>query len=234
MTRNSTVHAFLLLTSLLAGCAARAGSGDGRVIDFVTNEPIPNATVELTCSKVRQWHGSISTTFTVESRSPDGSFHFDPGQPGLGRCDVFFARAVKAGYSLDNMTAALTSPNAAIAATMPKIVYLVKDSDLPMVQLRHVAGWIPAKAPTAGPNAAAEFGWLYSKFVESKRLAVTPELAAWVSDRYCKPLRSAYAMVSEPQRSRLDTNYFAASGTPIAVRPDSYAAEVVPYCGGSL
>jgi hypothetical protein len=225
------VGALILLTNLLAGCASRAGSGDGRVIDFVTNEPIPSATVELSCSMAERVHGSITEKFTVESRSPDGAYHFDPVKLGLGRCDFFFARAVKPGYSLDAMTAALTSPNAAVASTMPKIVYLVKDSDLRMVQLRHVAGWIPAKAPAAGPDAPAEFGWLYSKFLESKRLATTPALAAWVRERYCGPLRSAYAVVSEPQRSRLDNHYLDAGGMPIALGPDSYAAQVAPYCG---
>lgn len=223
----------MLLTSVLAACASRAGSGDGRVIDFVTKEPIPHASVKLTCSIDKQWHGSMTEVFSAESRSPDGGYHFDPVKLGLERCDFFFADAAKAGYGLDRMTAALTAPDAADARTMPKIVYLVKNSDLPLIQLRHIAGWIPLDPPAAGPHAGNEFSRLYSKFIESTRLATTPELAAWVRARYCEPLRSSYALVSETQRSRLNVGYVT-DGLPIAVHPDSYATQVVPYCDGSL
>jgi hypothetical protein len=219
----------LLAAGLLSGCRW-VGTGDGKVIDFVSKEPIPLAAVELTCTVPRHWHGSDEKKLRTESAA-DGSYHFDTS--GLHDCDFFFARAFKAGYGLDHMTDTLTNPGPETSRRIPKIVYLIKESDQPMVLLERLSDYMPAAPLVAGSNAPGLFYDFYMKFVASKRIATTPQMEAWVREHYCARLKTAWGLLSDRQRAGLNyDDRSKADWSPISLRPDAYEREVRPYCGG--
>lgn len=220
----------LLTASLLSSCATGPGSGDGKVIDFVSKEPIPQAAVELTCTLPKRWHGSDKKILKTESAS-DGSYHFD--RAGLENCDFFFANAVKAGYGLDHMTEALTNPGPETARQIPKIVYLIKKSDQPMVLLERLADFMPVDPPVAGPAAPSAFGAVYKQFIASRGIAATPAMAVWIRAHYCARLQAGWDVLSDRQRAELRSDHTSqVDWAPIALRPDSFAKEVRPYCSG--
>jgi hypothetical protein len=208
---------------------AGPGSGDGKVIDFVSKEPIPQAAVTLTCTVPRMVHGSDKKIRETVSAA-DGSYHFDPS--GLHDCDFFFARAVKAGYGLDSMTDSLTNPGPDTSRQIPKIVYLIKESDQPMVLLERLADYTPVAPFVAGPNATYYFYVLYKSFTASRRIAATPKMDAWVREHYCARLNASWRVLSDQQRVGLkEDGHSPIDGSPISMRPDSYEKDVRPYCG---
>lgn len=220
----------LLTASLLSGCAMGGGSGDGKVIDFVSKEPIPQAAVELTCYVPKRWHGSDKKILRTESAA-DGSYHFD--RTGWKNCSFFFARAVKAGYGLDSMTETLTHLDLETSRRFPKIVYLIKESDQRMVLLERLTDFMPSDPPVAGPHAPFDFWYVYAKFIASKRIASTPKMVIGVREHYCARLQAGWDVLSEQQRAALHSDdQSKADGTLISLRADSYAKEVRPYCSG--
>jgi hypothetical protein len=219
----------LLAASLSSGCATQIGSGDGKVIDYVSNEPIPAAAVTLTCSVPRMVHGSDKKILETVSAA-DGSYHFDPS--GLRNCDYFSARAVKEGYGLDSMTDSLTKSGGLDSMSrIPKAVYLIKESDQPMVLLERLADYTPVEPFAAGPNASYYFYLLYKSFIASRRIAATPKMDAWVREHYCARLNASWRVLSDQQRFLREDGHSPIDGSPISLRPDSYEKDVRPYCG---
>jgi len=115
----------LLTAALFSGCSI-LNSGDGKVIDYVSREPVPHAAVELSCSVPRRGHGHDTKILRTES-GPDGSFHFD--SKDIGDCTFFDARGIKDGYGLDHMTDVLTRPDLENYSRVQKFVYLIKEND---------------------------------------------------------------------------------------------------------
>lgn len=164
-------------------------------------------------------------------RGRNGSYHFDP--TGLQDCDFFFARAVKAGYGLDYMTDSLTNPGPETSRRIPKIVYLIKERDQPMVLLERLSDFMPVGPFVAGPYAPGVFSDVYMKFIASKRIAATPKMASWVREHYCARLQAGWDVLSGQQRTRLQYDGSSkVDWSPITLRSDSYEREVRPYCGG--
>jgi hypothetical protein len=218
----------LLTASLLSACATDIGSGDGKVIDYVSREPIPGAAVQLTCTVPRLAHGSDKIVLNTES-GPDGSFHFDP--TGLHGCDYFFARAVKPGYGLDGMTDSLTRSTPDSGRRIPKAVFLIKESDQPKALLERLSDFMPVGPLTAGPYLVSDFYGAYKRLMSSRRIATTPELAAWVRERYCTRLATGWAVMSAQQRAGLkEDGNSPLDGSPISLRPESFERDVRPYC----
>lgn len=219
----------LAMACLSSGCSSPIGSGDGKVIDFVSKETIPQATVTLTCTVPKLVHGSDKIVLKTESAA-DGSYRFDPA--GLRGCDFFFARALKPGYGLDHMTNALTNPGPDTSRQIPNIVYLIKERDQPMVLLERLAERVPLGSAKVGPFAPAEFSSVYMLFISSKRIATSPALADWVREKYCARLQAGWDVLTEEQRAGL--RYDDSSSidwSPISLRSDSYKEEVQPSCG---
>jgi hypothetical protein len=222
---------FALLTACLSsGCRTSIGSRDGKVIDFVSKEGIPQAAVTLTCTVPKIAHGSDKKIRETISAA-DGSYHFDP--TGLNDCDFFFARANKAGYGLDHMTDALTNPGPDSSRQIPKIVYLIKESDQPMVLLQRLTDFLSLDPPAAGPYAPNHFFEIYKRFISSRKIARTSKTDMWLREFYCARLNASWQVLTDEQRAALKVNDNSEiDGSPISLRPDSYEKEVRPYCGG--
>jgi len=223
----------LLTVTLFSGCSIlSANSGDGKVIDFVSREPIYHAAVELSCSIPRRGHGHDTKILRSES-GPDGSFHFDPKD--LKDCTFFSARAIKDGYGLDHMTDVLTRPDWENYSRMQKFVYLIKDSDQPMVLLENLSTqFMPAGPHVPGPQAPGDFAWVFARFIASKSIATTPAMVSWVREHYCARLQTAWSVLTDQQRAAMDIDGAGALDAgmfpSVRVLPDSYEKEARPYC----
>jgi hypothetical protein len=220
----------LLTAALFSGCSI-LNSGDGKVIDYVSREPVPHAAVELSCSVPRRGHGHDTKILRTES-GPDGSFHFD--SKDIGDCTFFDARGIKDGYGLDHMTDVLTRPDLENYSRVQKFVYLIKESDQPMVLLENLTQFMPVVTYLPSPSAPSDFAWVFGRFISSKSIATTPAMVNWVREHYCARLQTAWSVLTDQQRAEInidgDGSFAAGMFAPVRVLPGSYDKEVRPYC----
>ena len=202
------------------GCYPRPGSGHGRVLDALSRQPVPGATVKVTCATYEFFHRSYTETRTAMSRAPDGAFFVDPVD--FRRCGDIWANAAKPGYAPNNTSLSNVSEE---LNRIPEIVYLIDDRDVPMLTLRSIEREIPLYEFQAGPDALRHFTGTYVSFMKSREIAGTPELDAWVRAHYCERLRATDALLSDAERASLDPRHTV--GYPGA---DSYQKDVLPYC----
>jgi hypothetical protein len=183
---------------LVVGCGVRPGSGHGKVLDAVSERPVPDAQVTVICYVASSWHGVKGVEYTTNSTAPDGAYFIDPAN--FRGCAEISGFAKKPGYVPNDMSLSQVSENKGI----PEIIYVMNESDVPQLQLN--ALWRDASAVPIeeGPQALGHFARVYRAFKESQRIAISLDLTEWVRDRYCVRLRDTFALLSAAQRAELD------------------------------
>jgi hypothetical protein len=225
---NENMRALLIVLTfliILVGCGRSVGSGDGRVLDLVSQAPIADAWVTMRCVN-ETMKGSTEKIFMAQSRAPDGQYHFDPNN--FRHCDWIFWNQEKPGYkSAETFLSGL--PESSINRSIPKAVYLVTNQDYAKLDLQRVLTGPGIAFVAAGESPAVrEINSVYQRFLKSEKIAVDPALAAWVREHYCGRLTIMYSSLSKREREELDAN--AATTDPLT---GSFANEALLYCRGS-
>ena len=214
----SRLAALAVLALLAAGCSVRPGSGHGRVLEALSKRAIPGAQVTVICHVASSWHGTKGIEHTAVT-APDGTYFIDP--INFRNCVDIHGLARKPGYLPNDMFATGVSTD---DKGIPAIIYVMNDSGAPQLQIDAIWRDTPVIPLQPGPTALGQFARLYRAFSESRRVANSPALAAWVRGRYCPLLRDTFAILSPVQLAALAHEEGFRAGA------DDYAIEVVPYC----
>lgn len=218
--------ALVFLGFVVAGCIE---SGQGRVIDSETGQPIADAHVRFECQvgvNIESWR-TIDVLEAVTDQN--GVYRFN--RSDTWKCDSGVLSANKAGYeslseneliwhTVGGYTFQL-APAAEATLRRLKILYRATIKD------EKNAKTYPFSSP------GAEYQSMYLRFMQSRSIAKTPAENAFVVQNYCPRLAALHANLSPAELEQLvnKEEWVRLPSTALRVRFD-HEANVVAYCAG--
>jgi hypothetical protein len=189
--------------------------GTGKIVDFYTRTPLPNATLLIDCRKSGVIHGSTSARVLRVTSDNTGAYSASFRQ--TWDCDYVSVSAETDGYqqraSLDT-----NAFSHGISKSVPKVVYLIGDNDGARLILEQI--WHQTSPYRSLPQEPLDaYRQLFIAFNKSRNIATSKGEADWVADRYCALLESAHSELSAEQMAAL----------PLSVL-GTFEAKVAPYC----
>lgn len=221
--------AIALLAAVFSGCVFLVGDPNtrlfgtvrGQVLDAGTKEPVPHATVTVRCGRVgRYWHLHPEGYFLpdVVGESDEAGRY----AVRLNRsCSTVLVHPAKDGYLLP-----LNPSSNATFGSSSFDVYLLPHDVGAMERLVALRDEV-LSTRWRNLKATSQTDFLYSKFIQSRKLARTREAISLVINTYCLELKALHARLSAEDRERLAERIFSESGEPV---PYSYEKEVEPFC----